>query len=129
MTKKSEERDWAEIISEVRSKAKSEAEEAAEEIKTKMKELVEKVRAANFHDEAEEFLAKVRKLAEDFSKSEDGPSESKTGTRKELHKYVDDEGVAHKRPPRAKGKTWTDSQKKKYIQNFKKKYPNGHPKD
>ncbi|SMX24037.1 hypothetical protein [Boseongicola aestuarii] len=118
MAKKSEERDWADIISEVRSKAKSEAEEAAEEIKTKMKELVEKVRAANFHDEAEEFLAKVRKLAEDFSKSEDGPIKSKTGTRKSDHRYRDDSGNLYKRPPRAEGKQWTEAQKKKFRENF-----------
>ncbi len=78
MAKKQEERDWSEIVAEVRTKAASEANEAFEDIQKNVKKLVEKVRAANFHEEAEEFLSKVKKLAEDFSHSEDGPSKAKS---------------------------------------------------
>ena len=117
--KTSEERDWSEIIAEVRQKAQSEAEEAADEIRDKMKDLVEKVRAANFHEEAESFLAKIKKLAEDFSESEDGPSKPQTGrTRTEKYKYLDDDGEKWKR----KARDWSDAQAEKYKKAYEKKY-------
>lgn len=125
MAKKPEERDWSEIIAEVRSKAQTELEEAVDEIRPKVKEIVEKVRKANFHEEAEEFLAKLRKLADEFSQSEDerkSTTTTTTSTRTETYKYLDDDGVKHKRPPRAEGKQWTEAQKKKYMANYKEKY-------
>ena len=145
MAKKPEERDWSEIIAEVRAKAKSEAEEAAEDIRSKVESLVEKVRAAHFHEEAEQFLAKVRKLADEFPQSEDGPTKGKDGKgtakagdiqydqrgigyrvnakgdRVEA-RYLDDAGRQHTRPPRKADVAWTEAQKKKYRQNFINKF-------
>ena len=140
MAKKPEERDWSEIIAEVRAKAASEANEAAEEIQATMKALVEKVRGANFNEEAERFLAKVRKLADDFSQSEDGPKKTPATSNKMQFdergrgykvgpsgrvtkaKYLDDDGTQYVQKPRAKGKKWTVAQEKKYAQNFINKF-------
>ena len=49
-----------------------------------------------------------------------------TGTepKREGHKYLDDHGNLHIRPPRAKGKRWSDKQKQKYSTNYKEKYGN-----
>lgn len=110
MARKKEERDWSEIISEVRSKARSEVDEFVDEVRPKLKELVQKVRNANFHDEAEELLGKLKKMAEEFSHSDDGPpaSKSNTTTRKPL--YKDDKGKEWYRA----SKDWSEAQKKKY---------------
>ena len=101
--KKTEERDWSEIMGEVRGKAQSEIEELVSELKPRVKELVEKVRKANFHDEAEEFLTKLRAMVNEFSTSEDGPPTSKpkakAGTREALNRYLDNDGNLYKRPP------------------------------
>ena len=145
MVKKPEEREWSEIIAEVRAKAKSEAEEAAEDIRSRVETMVEKVRAANFHEEAEQFLAKVRKLADEFSRSEDGPTKSKAskgsasasdiqydkrgigyrlnakGGRVEA-RYLDDSGRQHTRPPRRADEAWTEAEKKRFRQNFINKF-------
>ena len=115
MANKNEERDWSEIIAEVRTKAKSEVEEAIDDIRPKVKEMVEKLRAANFHAEAEEFLVKLRKMADEFSKSEDAPSKPKaskakknTGKRPAL--YRTPEGKEYSRAL----KDWSDKQKANY---------------
>ena len=112
MANKSEERDWSEIIAEVRSKAQSEIDEFVDEMKPRVQAIVEKVRKANFHEEAEEFLGKLKKLADEFSHSEDGPkaksSPAKSKTRAPL--YRDADGREWGRAP----KGWTDAQKKKY---------------
>lgn len=108
---KQEERDWSEIIAEVRSKARSEVDEFVEEVRPRLKKLVDKVRSANFHDEAEELLAKLKRIADDFSTSEDGPKNTKapaTKTRSPL--YRDADGKEWFRAP----KGWSEAQKKKY---------------
>ena len=110
---KTEERDWAEIIAEVRGKAQSEIDEFVEEIKPRLKDLVKKVRQANFHDEAEELLSKLRKMANDFSHSEDGPKKTKPSTRRDSTRaplYRDETGKEWYRAP----KSWTEAQKKNY---------------
>jgi vacuolar-type H+-ATPase subunit H len=119
MAKQDQERDWSEIMSEVRTKAKSEIDELVEEMKPKVQQLVKKVRDANFHDEAEELLTKLRQMANEFSHNEDGPSKSKTknqsAKRQETVSYLDDDGKPWKRAKNG----WTDAQKKKYKANLK----------
>ena len=113
MAKKEEERDWSEIIAEVRSKAQSEIEEAAEDIRSKVDEVVKKVRAANFHEEAEQFLAKVRKLTDDLSHAESGTSstsKSKTTKAKRPPMYRTPDGKEYSRAL----KGWSETDKKKY---------------
>ena len=123
MTKKQEERDWSEIMAEVRNKAKSEIDEFVDEIKPRVEELVKKVREANFHDEAEELLSKLKTMADEFAHSEDGPkAKAPTGKRASNYRYLDDNGKEYMRPPRAAGKTWTDAQKKKYKAAYDKKH-------
>ncbi|MDU8909747.1 hypothetical protein [Aestuariicoccus sp. MJ-SS9] len=114
MAKKEEERDWSEIIAEVRSKAKLELEEVASEIHAKVEEVVAKVRSANFHEEAEQFLSRVRNLADDFSHSEEGPSSSvakpKTGKAKRPPMYRTPDGKEYSRAL----KGWTEAEKEKF---------------
>ena len=110
MATKKEERDWSEIISEVRSKAKSEIDEFVDEMKPRVQALVEKVREANFHEEAEELLGKLREVADEFSKSEDGPKTTKAKLGKRTPLYRDDSGKEYGRAPTG----WTEAQKKKY---------------
>ena len=143
MTKKQEERDWSEIMAEVRNKAKSEIDEFVDEIKPRVEELVKKVREANFHDEAEELLSKLKTMADEFAHSEDGPAKTKTAATGPGEMHYDDKGVGYKigpsgriewakfltpdgkqhiRKPRAKGKTWSKTQEKEYMQAFIKKH-------
>ena len=107
---KQKERDWSEIISEVRSKAKSEIDEFIDDIKPRVQALVKKVRAANFHDEAEELLGKLKRMADEFSHDEDGPAKSNHKTKKRKPLYKDAKGKEWFRAP----KGWTEAQKKKY---------------
>ena len=62
-----EERDWSEIIEEVREKAKKDTSSFVEETEARLKELVAKVRKANFREEAEELLGRIKRMAEDLS--------------------------------------------------------------
>ena len=110
MATKKEERDWSEIISEVRSKAKSEIDEFVDEMKPRVQALVEKVREANFHEEAEELLGKLREVADEFSKSEDGPKTTKAKSVKRPPLYRDESGKEYRRAPNG----WTEAQKEKY---------------
>ena len=110
MSKKKEERDWSEIIAEVRSKARSELDEFVDEMRPRVEALVQKVRDANFHEDAEEMLAKLKKMADEFSDSEDGPKASKAKSKKRPPLYRDDSGKEYGRALSG----WTDAQKKKY---------------
>ena len=61
------ERDWSEIINEVRVKAKCEIDDLLSEIKPKVQSLVSKVREANFREEAEDLLKNLRSIADDLT--------------------------------------------------------------
>lgn len=110
MPKKQEERDWTEIMAEVRSKARSEVEEFVDEIRPRVQALVSKVRKANFHEEADELLTKLRKLTEDFTKSPEKPKSKPAAKRKRPPIYRDEDGKEYGRAPNG----WTAEQKEKY---------------
>ena len=117
MAKKQEERDWSEIIAEVRSKAQSEIKDAIEDIRPKVEALVEKVRNANFNDEAEEFLAKLKKMADEFSQSEDGPTKAKgTSSASKGPLYIEPDGTEHGR----KGK-WSEKYTEAQLAKMKQR--------
>ena len=112
--------DWSEIIAEVRAKAKSDIDELVDDIKPRVKALVDKVREANFHEEAEELLSKLKSMADDFSKSEDdGPAKSTSAPKPKAKSappmYIEPDGTPRWRTGKWSAK-YSDAQLKKMKQ-------------
>ena len=120
MAKKQEERDWSEIIAEVRAKAKSDIDELVEDIRPRVQALVDKVREANFHEEAEELLSKLKEMANDFSKSEDdGPAKSTTAAKpkeKSPPMYIEPDGT-----PRWRTGKWSEKYSATQLKKMKQR--------
>ena len=111
------ERDWSEIINEVRVKAKGEIDDLLSEIKPKVQSLVSKVREANFREEAEELLKSLRGIADDLTdRTDEMPDSDMQKTPQKPPLYIESDGTKRWR----KGK-WSESYSQKELDKMKQR--------
>ena len=111
------ERDWSEIIEEVRVKAKSEIDDLLTEIKPRVQSLVTKVREANFREEAEELLKNIRGIADDLTdRTNKMPGDDAQKTSQDPPLYIEPDGTERWR----KGK-WSQKYSQKEMDKMKQR--------